>query len=441
MRVDLRLPASPADLTWILNVTLNGQLVDSRRLDSPDPVVVPLPPATQLLANTLKLTVQRDRDLGGCDVRPPTSYPIQLLGTSGSSSATNPEQGSRRCPPATSPPDTPSTFPTPRVRRRSNSSTPPSPPSSPKSFPRNQILVTSGIRHLFRGTSFVVVGSSSEVATVAHVEDGRLTAGSSDNPVLDLSSFENGAVIQCATGPGASRGLSIQAVGEAGRAPLPSFGRECVNVATPRRHLLARRRRRTGFHEYTTMTTTRRDASAPSAITDHYRSVDSAPAGYAVDRPASASNGFLITFTGVSIVALCILTLLVHTGVVSKHDPVILAAGRGGNVAVPTRLFIIVFFITFAVYAYSNRWRRLCIGLSLLGKFAATCVVVDLLGWVLHELELVSLTIFTQQVISALLALAIFPHTIMRHAKLPPAGTGPSPLGHRRMHISACSSA
>ncbi|WP_245688063.1 glycosyltransferase [Rhodococcus phenolicus] len=108
----------------------------------------------------------------------------------------------------------------------------------------------------------------------------------------------------------------------------------------------------------------------------------------------------------------------------SKHDPVILAAGRG-NVAVPTRLFIIVFFITFAVYAYSNRWRRLCIGLSLLGKFAATCVVVDLLGWVLHELELVSLTIFTQQVISALLALAIFPHTIMRHAKLPPAGHGP----------------
>ncbi|MEE2056768.1 glycosyltransferase [Rhodococcus artemisiae] len=167
-----------------------------------------------------------------------------------------------------------------------------------------------------------------------------------------------------------------------------------------------------------------RAAQNHTAIADHYRSADSAPAKYAVDRPASASNGFLITFAAISVLALTILTVLVKTGIADLNDPVFWAHDRG-DVAVPTRLFIIVFFLTYAVYAYSNRWRRLLIGASLLGKFALTCFVVDLIGWGLYEFGLVALSVFTQQVISALFALAIFPHTIMRQAKLPPARHGP----------------
>lgn len=162
------------------------------------------------------------------------------------------------------------------------------------------------------------------------------------------------------------------------------------------------------------------DGAQPVAVTDHYRSVDSAPATYAVDRPASASNGFLIVFTGLSIIALTALTALVSSGIVERHDPVLLAGDRG-NVLMPTRLFVAVFFVTYAAHVYSNRWRRLFIGFSLLGKFAVVCVVVDLCGWALYELDLLNVSMFAQQVISGLLALAVFPHTIMRQARLPAA--------------------
>ncbi|MGX6509427.1 glycosyltransferase [Rhodococcus sp. SJ-2] len=171
------------------------------------------------------------------------------------------------------------------------------------------------------------------------------------------------------------------------------------------------------------MTMDHRGLPTPAAIADHYRSVDSAPAKYAVDRPASASNGFLVTFTAISIIVLTALTVLVNAGFLDQSDPVLLAGDRG-SVAMPTRLFITVFFITYAVYAYSNGWRRLFIGFSLLGKFAVACLVVDTIGWALYVLDLLTLSIFAQQVISGLVALALFPHTIMRQAQLPTARRG-----------------
>ncbi|MGW8590487.1 glycosyltransferase [Dietzia sp. NPDC055877] len=171
------------------------------------------------------------------------------------------------------------------------------------------------------------------------------------------------------------------------------------------------------------MTTKRRDLPVPTAIANHYRSVDSAPPKYAVDRPASASNGFLIVFTALSIISLTTLTALVSAGVLDQNDPVLLAGDRG-NVLMPTRLFVAVFFVTYAAHVYSNRWRRVFLGCSLLGKFAVVCAVVDVGGWALYELNLLTVPIFAQQVISGLLALAVFPHTIMRQAHLPPARRG-----------------
>ncbi|MDG3016394.1 glycosyltransferase [Speluncibacter jeojiensis] len=156
----------------------------------------------------------------------------------------------------------------------------------------------------------------------------------------------------------------------------------------------------------------------PEAIADHFRSVDSAPAGISVNRPASASNGFLITFTGLSIIALCISTYLVGTGLAERYDLVVLAKNRGTG-GLPTRTFVIVFFVTYAAYAYTNVWRRVAIGLSLLGKFAVVSVAFDGIGWALDHLDVINIPVGVQSFGSALVALAIFPHTILRHAKLP----------------------
>ncbi len=176
-------------------------------------------------------------------------------------------------------------------------------------------------------------------------------------------------------------------------------------------------------------------AGRPVAVADHFRSVDSAPAGISVDRPASVSNGFLVTFTGLTILALCLCTLLIRTGVVDRYDLVILAKGRGGG-GLPTRLFVVVFFVTYAAYAYGDLWRRLAIGASLLAKFAAVCVLFDVVGWGLDALGWVSLPVGVQSFASALVSLGIFPHTLLRQATLPQRDRrAPSPRVPARAYL------
>ncbi|MFI5717902.1 glycosyltransferase [Nocardia sp. NPDC051750] len=170
-------------------------------------------------------------------------------------------------------------------------------------------------------------------------------------------------------------------------------------------------------------------AQSPSAISDYFRSVDSAPAEYAVDRPAAAANGFLITFAGFSVLAMCLRTWLVHVEFLIQPADLIFFADDRGKVAVPTRLFIIVFFATYAFYAYSNIWRRVFLGLALLGKFAVFCLVVDFIGWALDHVDLVAIPVLGLQAASGLAALGIFPHTILKQAQLP--DRGPPPLNPR----------
>ncbi len=157
----------------------------------------------------------------------------------------------------------------------------------------------------------------------------------------------------------------------------------------------------------------------------HFRSIDSAPSGISVDRPASAANGFLITFTALALLTMAAMAIFVHEGTPEVRAAVILSQGRG-NVAMPTRLFVVCFFVAYALYAYGNRWRRLAIGASLVGKFAAVVVAFDVLAWALHRAEILEISTFGQQLASVIVALAIFPHTILRQARLPEPAPPPS---------------
>lgn len=141
---NFQFPASPDDLRWILNVDLNGTLVASRNLiDTAGRATVPLPPERQLLENTLTLSIERDRDLGGCDVRV-TSYPIQLQADSTLDLGADPEPASPQYPGPWHP-DSPSTFPASPARMSSNSSTRSS-PRSPSSRPPTRIPISGGTK-------------------------------------------------------------------------------------------------------------------------------------------------------------------------------------------------------------------------------------------------------------------------------------------------------
>lgn len=173
----------------------------------------------------------------------------------------------------------------------------------------------------------------------------------------------------------------------------------------------------------------------PAAIDDYFRSVDSAPVDYAVDRPAAGANGFLVLFAALCVVAMCARTVGEQMGIAAGPNDVVLFAADRGDAAVPTRLFIVIFFVTYAAFAYSNRWRRFVIGGALIAKFAAFCLLLDAGAWALHSLGVVSVSVFGLQMISGLAALAILPHTILRQAQLPAPGR-PS-TGRPRTPLSA----
>ncbi|TGY90410.1 hypothetical protein E5163_04635 [Marinicauda algicola] len=82
--LDLRLPEGPDGFTNLAHVELNGELIDSRRLQSGESNVfsAALPAQRQALSNRLAVVLQRHRDEGGCEITQ-RRYPVQLSEESG----------------------------------------------------------------------------------------------------------------------------------------------------------------------------------------------------------------------------------------------------------------------------------------------------------------------------------------------------------------------
>ncbi|NDZ97603.1 hypothetical protein G3I13_21545 [Streptomyces sp. SID6673] len=230
VRVALQLPASPDDLTWILNTELNGQLIDSRRLPKTPTTqaTIPMPATAQLMDNTVTFTVQRDRNIGGCDVRV-TNYPIQLESSSALVLGNDPGAGFTSLPRILTPgsavywPDAAKSNAVDELNAVIPALTKFIPDGAQPSFEWNAQPAP--------GKPFILVGQSPEVNTLVRLQDGRLVAGPGSS-ALDISSFDNGMVLQTATSTSRAGGLAITYVGAPGRMRLPAFGREPAEVVT-----------------------------------------------------------------------------------------------------------------------------------------------------------------------------------------------------------------
>jgi cellulose synthase/poly-beta-1,6-N-acetylglucosamine synthase-like glycosyltransferase len=163
---------------------------------------------------------------------------------------------------------------------------------------------------------------------------------------------------------------------------------------------------------------------APDPARDHYRSVDSAPADYSLDRPAQVVNSFLVSFVAVSLLVLLLITLLVRDGLVGRSRDIVFLATSGDQASIPVRLFLLIFFAVFSVHLATNVRRRALVMLELCGGLLVGSLAVDLLAWRIERLSALDVPVVTQQVAAALAALALFPVVILRNAHLPePVGS------------------
>ncbi|MBM9461566.1 hypothetical protein JK386_16820 [Nocardioides sp. zg-536] len=80
LRLDMLVPPTVDDARWWVQVRLNDDLAQSIQLPGAgrQRVTATLPAGAELLRNEVVITLLRDRDVGGCDVRQ-TSYDVQLL--------------------------------------------------------------------------------------------------------------------------------------------------------------------------------------------------------------------------------------------------------------------------------------------------------------------------------------------------------------------------
>lgn len=80
LHLEIRLPEGPGDFTNLVHTQFNGELIDSRHMQTGqlNAFTLNLPPQAQSLHNDIRVSLQRHRDEAGCAITA-QRYPIQLL--------------------------------------------------------------------------------------------------------------------------------------------------------------------------------------------------------------------------------------------------------------------------------------------------------------------------------------------------------------------------
>lgn len=175
------------------------------------------------------------------------------------------------------------------------------------------------------------------------------------------------------------------------------------------------------------------ELSAPAAVAEHYRSVDSTPVRYALDRPPRSANAFLVDFAALATPLLLAMSIGFDEGLFDHGHDLVLGSADGQQAQVPARIFIVAFFVTFAASVASDLARRVVIAVELVGALVVVAVVVDGLAVALDRIWGFRVAIEAQQVLTALAAMVIWPAVILANAHLPPAVEGPM-TGRIRWH-------
>ena len=152
---------------------------------------------------------------------------------------------------------------------------------------------------------------------------------------------------------------------------------------------------------------------------DFFRSVDSAPKGVSIARPRIVQDAALVVFALISAALLAIPEVSRFAiGLEIPRDFVGFSADRL-NAVLPVRTFLLGFFLTYAAFAYATPGGKMKLALLFILKFAIACAIVDMASWASWRFAAATWPIHFQQFLVGMAGLAIFPHTLIRNARLP----------------------
>lgn len=162
---------------------------------------------------------------------------------------------------------------------------------------------------------------------------------------------------------------------------------------------------------------------AAGASEQFYVSVDSAPVALSVKRSRSVTDGFLIAFAALTVLTFSAATYVNSIAPGTLPTDLIFFTADRFNAILPIRLFFVLFFVLYAVYAHGSFVSKIRLGLGFLYKLIAICALIDASAWLAWSQANSIWPVHVQQIMAGLAGLAIFPHTILTQARLPaPSG-------------------
>ena len=157
----------------------------------------------------------------------------------------------------------------------------------------------------------------------------------------------------------------------------------------------------------------------PQPAQDFFRSVDSAPQAVAVKRARIISDGFLVSFAALSVLALAALVYFSPQHAFGASGDLVAFTADRSSTALPVRIFFAVFFLNYALYAFGSVWSKTKLLCVFLFKLAAASLIIDGCAYAAWSVANVVWPLGLQQLLVGLAGLAIFPHTLISNARLP----------------------
>lgn len=162
------------------------------------------------------------------------------------------------------------------------------------------------------------------------------------------------------------------------------------------------------------------DAKKPGYF--QFASVDSTPRGLSHSVPLWYAPVLILLFCVLSIASLYAITavpILRHT---FPSGDLIFGPYQGTH-SISVRIFLICYFISYAVFCHANPLKKLTMGLDLCVSFAFLCITLDITTIVLHEALDLTLPLTAVAILSGLLGFGIYAIKLLERGRMPPSGT------------------
>jgi len=159
-----------------------------------------------------------------------------------------------------------------------------------------------------------------------------------------------------------------------------------------------------------------------------YASVDSAPAALTGPVPRHYALALIGLFVALTMGSFAILSLPGASGLFPSND--LIFAPYAGLHVISVRLFILLFFVCYSLFANGGWAVRGWVGLRLAGGFMGICLAMDAVGWLMLSTLGWSWSLYTAQFASGLLGFALFVAVLLRMGQMPAA----VPVLLRRSH-------